>query len=60
MIYFLGGGEWWITHYDGMIDGLDGDLADGETFTATDGSACSRFGDEMVVTSPGRGLKLAA
>jgi len=47
------GGEWWVTDYRGeLIDGLPGDLANGETFTASDGAAWTRHGDEVLVITP--------
>lgn len=54
-------GEWWITSYGRLlIDGLAGDLADGETFTSHDGTTWTRHGAEMLVTSPAQSVKAAA
>lgn len=61
VITFADEGEWWITDYRlGLIDGLAGDLADGETFTSHDGVTWTRYGDEMLVVTPARQLKAAA
>ena len=35
-----------------LLDGLDGELADGETFKDDYGGTWTRYGDEMVVTRP--------
>jgi hypothetical protein len=61
LINLADGGEWWVTDYRGeLIDGLRGDLANGETFTAFDGVAWTRYGDEMLVVTPGQRLNIAA
>jgi hypothetical protein len=47
--------EWWFTDYRReLIDGLDGKLADGETFAANDGCSWVRYGAEVLAISPGR------
>jgi hypothetical protein len=41
-----------VDRYDGLIDGLDGELADGATFVTQDGCTVTRHGDEVVWTEP--------
>jgi hypothetical protein len=50
LIRYPDGSEAWFTHYDRiLIEGLAGDLADGETFTSPDGCTSARYGDKMAV-----------
>lgn len=61
LITFPNGGELWLTDYRAeLIDGLAGGLADGQTFTSPDGTTWTRYDDELLVVTPGQGLKLAA
>ena len=62
LITMADGGEWWITDYRReLIDGLaGGPLADGETFTSSDGAAWARYGEELLAVTPGQRLKAAA
>jgi hypothetical protein len=55
LIIFADGGEWWFTDYRrDRIDGLDDELADGETFAASDGCSWTRYGAEVLAIAPGR------
>ena len=60
LIALADGGEWWCTdHEPGLTIGFAGDLADGETLAHSDGESVTRYGEEMLITAPGR-LKAAA
>ena len=49
------GGELWVAAYNGtLIDGLAGELEDGESFRSHEGCTYTRYGDEMVVVTPRR------
>ena len=53
MLRLENGWEVWIGVYDPtLIEGLAGDLADGESFTHPDGSTVTRHGDEALWTGP--------
>jgi len=61
LITFADGGEWWVTDYRcQLIDGLAGDVVDGETFTAHDGVTWTRYGDEVLVVTLGQQVMAAA
>jgi hypothetical protein len=62
LITLAGGGEWWITDYRcELIDDLAGDhLADGEKFTSCDGATWTRYGDELLVVTPGQRVDMVA
>lgn len=61
LIMLADGGEWSIADYSpNMIEGHDGELADGEAFASSDGTVWTRYGADMIVVTPPSGARRAA